>query len=117
MIKRNDLDPMFSFKTVSEIPPFVLQKGQEKDPYISPLYGSYKDLPPLMMFVGGQEILYDDTLRVAKKAKKEGVKVTLEINEAMLHVYPVFAGVFPEGKKAIEQISLFIKKMQALPNP
>ncbi|MBA3813881.1 MAG: alpha/beta hydrolase [Alphaproteobacteria bacterium] len=110
MIKRDDLDPMLSYKPVSDVPPLIIQKGQEKDPYISPLYGNYKNFPPLMMLVGGQEILYDDTLRVVEKAKKAGVNVTLEIEEEMPHVYPVFAGILPEGKKAIEHISLFVKK-------
>jgi acetyl esterase/lipase len=77
------------------------------------LYGTYEELPPLMMFIGGHEILYDDTLRVADKAKKAGVNVTLEIDEAMPHVYPVFAGILPEGKRALDQIALFVKTNEA----
>jgi acetyl esterase/lipase len=113
MIKRDDLDPMFSFKPLADVPPLIIEKGQEKDPYISPLYGTYEELPPLMMFIGGHEILYDDTLRVADKAKKAGVNVTLEIDEAMPHVYPVFAGILPEGKRALDQIALFVKTNEA----
>jgi acetyl esterase/lipase len=110
MISRDDLDPMFSCKPLADIPPLIVEKEHEKDPYISPLYGTYEGLPPLMMFVGGHEILYDDTLRVAAKAKKAGVEVTLEMSENMPHVYPVFAGVFQEGKRALDQIAQFVKK-------
>lgn len=110
MTSRDDLDPMFSFKPMADIPPLIVEKDHEKDPYISPLYGTYEGLPPLMMFVGGHEILYDDTLRVAEKAKKAGVKVTLEISKNMPHVYPVFAGILYEGKRAIDQIAQFVRK-------
>lgn len=110
MKTRDDLDPMFSFKPLKDIPPLIVDKKHVKDPYISPLYGTYQGLPPLLMCVGGHEILYDDTIRVAKKAKQAGVNVTLVTHKEMSHVYPVFAGIFPEGRKALDQIASFVKK-------
>jgi len=36
--------------------------------------------------------------------------VTLDIEENMIHVYPIFGGVFKEGRNAIDRIAAFIRK-------
>ena len=79
-------------------------------PYISPLYGDLHGLPPLLIHVGGDEILLDDSIRFAEKAKKAGVDVTLKVGEGMFHCFPVCAPLFPEATQAMEEICDFIKK-------
>ena len=44
-------------------------------PWISPLYGDLHGLPPMLIYVGGDEILRDDSVRFAEKAKDAGVNV------------------------------------------
>ncbi len=50
-------------------------------PWISPLCGDLRGLPPLLIYVGGDEILRDDSVRFAAKAKDSGVDVVLEGGE------------------------------------
>jgi len=78
-------------------------------PLISPLYGDLKGLPPLLIYAGSDELLRDDSTRFAKKAKDAGVDVTLRIGEGLFHCYPACSPLFPEAKKAMEEICLFIK--------
>jgi len=78
-------------------------------PWISPLYGDLHNLPPLLIFVGGDEILYDDSVRFAEKAKAAGVEVTLRIGEGLFHCYPVCAPLFPEATQAMNEIYSFIR--------
>lgn len=80
-----------------------------EDPLVSPLYGDLKGLPPLLIIVGGDEILLDDSREFAKKAEVAGVDVTLIIGEGMCHCYPAFANILPEAKQALASISTFVK--------
>ena len=47
-------------------------------PLAAPIYADLKGLPPLLIQVGEAETLYDDSTRLAARAKAAGVKVTLE---------------------------------------
>jgi acetyl esterase/lipase len=78
-------------------------------PWISPLYGDLQGLPPLLIYVGGDELLLDDSTRFAEKAERAGVEVTLRVGEGLFHCYPVCAPLFPEAKQAMVEICTFIK--------
>jgi len=78
-----------------------------KHPFVSPLYGSFKNLPPLLLMVAVNEILYDDAMRVASAARQAGVRV--EVDEVWaFHAYPLFWQFFPEGRSALQRIRRFI---------
>jgi len=81
-----------------------------RHPLISPLYADMHGLPPLLIHVGSDEIMLDDSRRVAERAKAAGVEVTLEIWEGLWHVFHAFAYRLAEGKEAIEKIGQFIRK-------
>ena len=78
-------------------------------PWISPLYGDLHALPPILIYVGGDEILRDDSVRFAEKAKDAGVDVTLKVGEGLFHCFPVCAPLFPEATQAMDEICAFIK--------
>ena len=42
------------------------QSVDAADPYISPVFGKFEDLPPMMIQVGTEEVLYDDSTRVVE---------------------------------------------------
>lgn len=78
-------------------------------PLISPLYGDLRGLPPLLLYVGGDELLRDDSTRFAEKAEAAGVDVTLRVGEKMFHCYPACAPLFPEARQAMDEICAFIR--------
>jgi monoterpene epsilon-lactone hydrolase len=78
-------------------------------PWISPLYGDLRGLPPLLIYVGSDETLLSDSTRFADRAKNSGVDVRLNIGEGLFHCYPVCAPLFPEATRAMEDICGFIK--------
>lgn len=80
-----------------------------KLPYISPLYGDLHGLPPLLIYVGEDETLRDDSIRFAKKAQAAGVNVKLHVGEGLFHCYPAMAPLFPEAQQAMDDICRFIK--------
>jgi epsilon-lactone hydrolase len=80
-----------------------------QNPYISPLYGNLEGLPPMHISAGGNEILLDDSVHFAEKAKAAGVDVTLRIDKGMCHCYPVFGDMFRESKVALAEICQFLR--------
>lgn len=79
-------------------------------PYISPLYGDLRGLPPILIYAGGHETLLSDSTRFAEKAKNAGVEVTLKVGEGMFHCYPACSPLFPEAKQAMNEICAFIQR-------
>ena len=88
-----------------------LGKTDPKNPFASPLYANLKGLPPLCIQVGSAEILLDDATRLAKRAKKAGVEVQLDIWQEMIHVFQAFAVMAPESIEGINKIGDFIQKI------
>jgi len=74
------------------------------------LYADYTKFPPLLIFVGGDEIMLSDSTRLAEKARSAGVDVQIKIWEGMWHVFPFFAPFVPESLQAITEIGDFIKR-------
>ncbi|HEY9124879.1 MAG TPA: alpha/beta hydrolase [Bacteroidales bacterium] len=86
-------------------------KGHDRsNPYISPLYGDLKGLPPLHISAGGNEILLDDAIRFAYKAKDAGVPLTLRVDKGMCHCYPAFGNLFRESKLALAEICEHLRR-------
>jgi len=79
------------------------------NPLISPIFADLHDLPPMLIQVGDQEMLLDDSITFTEKAKAAGVDVTLDIWEDMFHVWHALAAIIPEAQEAVEQAGVFIQ--------
>ncbi len=84
--------------------------GDPRAPLAAPLYADLHGLPPLYILVGSIETLLDDSTRLAECARGAGVEVEMEVWDDMLHIWPIFAPILPEGQRAIERIGEFIRK-------
>lgn len=67
-------------------------------PYVSPLKGDFQGLPPMMIFSGTLDLLYPDSIEMAKKARAAGVAVELHLRKDQPHNYPVMRT--PEAREA-----------------
>ncbi len=83
-------------------------RDEHRNPLVSPVHAELAGLPPLLVQVGAAESLLDDSLRVAERARSEGVDVTLEVWPDMIHAWHVFAPMLEEGRKAIDRIGVFV---------
>lgn len=81
-----------------------------KNPLISPLFGDFNFFPPTLIQVGTEEVLLDDSTRLAQKMKKAGVLVEMEIWDGMMHVFQWFAGLIPEANDAVNKIASFVHR-------
>ncbi len=79
------------------------------DPLANPLHANLSGLPPMLIQVGGDEALLDDSLRFAEQAKTAGVDVTVEVYPEMQHVFHFLAGRAPEADEAVAKLGAFVK--------
>jgi len=87
-----------------------LQGQDPTTPLASPLHGDLGGLPPLLIQVGSEEVLLDDSTRLAEQARAAGVDVTLEVGQDLPHVYQYFASFLPQAQAAIDRAGEFITK-------
>lgn len=78
-----------------------------KDPLVSPLYGDLKGLPPTLIFVGTDEIMYPDDTILYNKMKALGQEVSIVYGEGLWHVF--VASKIPEAETSIKLIKNFVK--------
>ena len=89
-----------------------LGETDPRTPLASPVFGDYTGIPPLLIQVGEHEIIRDDSIQVAAKARSDGVHVTLEVWQGMFHVFQSHEPLLPEGREAIEHIAGFMRACQ-----
>lgn len=100
-------DPIISSRTMPEFRSRYLNGTDPRNPLASPAFGDFRGLPPILIQTGEHEMLRDDSIRVAKKARADGVPVALEIWPGMVHVFQIRA--LPESKEAVSRIAKFVK--------
>ncbi|NVM00876.1 MAG: alpha/beta hydrolase [Candidatus Helarchaeota archaeon] len=103
-----DIDPLFDMDGIIQNAKLYLGDEDPHNPLAAPLYADLKGLPPMLIQVGTWEILLDDSVRLAERAKKAGVEVILEKWEDMVHVFQSFGYYLPEAQEAVEHIGDFV---------
>ena len=85
-------------------------KADPKDPLVSPVFGDYTGMTPLFLLCGTSEIVGSDAIRVAARARKKGVDVTLLVSDGMWHV-PIGNGTgVPELQLAYDEMIKFFRR-------
>jgi epsilon-lactone hydrolase len=103
-------DPFLRLTDISNMAKHYYGIHNPHNPLISPIFDDLHGLPPLLVYAGEHEILNPESIRFAEKAHDVGVDVTYKIWAGMIHAFPLFAGFIPEGKIAIEEISIFFRR-------
>lgn len=83
-------------------------------PEISPLFGDFHDLPPVLVQVGGDEILLNESKELRRRARGR-MRLDLQVWPHMFHVWHFAARFLPQGQQAIEEIGRFVRECVPLP--
>jgi monoterpene epsilon-lactone hydrolase len=110
---RAAVDPMVTPDGISDMAGLYLQGKDPKHPYASPNLANLRGLPPLLIHVGRDEVLLDDSIKLNAQAKADGVESTLEIWDDMVHVWHAFHPMLPEAKQAIARVGNFLREKWA----
>jgi acetyl esterase/lipase len=84
-------------------------KDRLQNPLVSPVYGDFTGLPPLLLQAGEIDPTSVHAKVIASKALKQGVHVELDIVSAMIHGFHGFANLgVPESVDALRRVRLFL---------
>lgn len=84
--------------------------GDPLDPLTSPIEGDLSGLPPLLIQVGGDEVMLDDSTVFAERARAAGVAVECEVWAGFWHVFQNHAPRVPEAVEAVARSAAFIQR-------
>jgi len=109
-VKNSKTDSALPHPARRAVNPRTLYAGEHdyKDPYISPIYGTFEELPPIYVLVSDSEMLLDDSLRLARKAHMYQTDVRVDVWQKVPHVW-VSMPFLPESVDGIQRIGQFIK--------
>ena len=108
-----ELDPLFGNTRESMIYNGEYIGSNEPDnPYISPLFGDFNGLMPMLFQAGSVEMLLSDSVDAAKKAEEAGCSVKLNVYEGMFHVFQMALDLLPESKQAWQEVKEFIEGIE-----
>jgi len=102
-------DPMVGKEALDSMAAAYLAGRDAKTPLASPLFAELKGLPPLLIQVGSEEALHDDSMQLKARAEGAGVDVSLESWGGMVHVWHIFHPLLSEGRDAVARIGSFVK--------
>jgi len=108
LLSRERSDPMFTLGGLMAMRSFYTTPERFLDPGVSPLFGAFGGLPPLLFQAGACEMLLDESLRAAARAADAGVAVELEIWERMAHVFQALP--VPQARAALDRIAAFVAR-------
>ncbi len=79
-------------------------------PALSPIYGSLKSLPPVLVHAAQFDAFLSDAVRFKERAEEAGANVTLKIWPKMWHIFHMQSPFVPEATSALNEIKAFIRK-------
>jgi acetyl esterase/lipase len=104
---RAGADPLLWRETLDHAAELYLGGRNRRDPLASPLYGDLDDLPPILVHVGEDEVLLDDSIRLAERCPS----VELHVWQGMVHVFPSNPAVLDAAREADDQVGEFLRRL------
>ncbi|MFE4260686.1 alpha/beta hydrolase [Streptomyces sp. NPDC056883] len=109
MTTKHDADPFFTRAGLAAVFTHHLAGQDPAQPLLSPaLHADPAGLPPLLLQVGSNEVLLDDSTRFAARAAEAGVDVRLDVTEDVPHVFQAFEGLLDEADAALDRAGRFL---------
>ena len=100
---------MFSGADIAPSARYYLGDTDPRNPLASPLYADLSGLPPLLIHVGADEVLLDDSTRLAESARASGVPVELKIWPVVPHAWQLAPHLIPEARQSLRESGEFLR--------
>ncbi len=105
---RAEIDPVLTEEYIDQAINYYVGDNMDQltHPYVSPLFGDFKDFPPTLIQVGTNEILYSDSEMLKDVMERFNVNVKFEVYDGMWHVFQMTP--FETAYEAMDNIAQFI---------
>ncbi|MFC6260135.1 alpha/beta hydrolase [Levilactobacillus fujinensis] len=101
-------DPYLTLATLKKIGFEYAGEHPVTDPVVSPIYGTFDDLGPVLLYYGTNELLVADDERLLQKFQMaNGTPFRTHRMKSMLHDYILWSKL-PESKRTLKEIKQFI---------
>jgi epsilon-lactone hydrolase len=104
---------MFNGPDIGPSARYYLGATDPRNPLASPLYADLKGLPPLLIHVGKDEVLRDDSTRLAERAREAGVRVELKVWPVVPHAWQLAPHMIPEARQSLRESAAFLHSLAA----
>jgi len=106
------IDPILTREGLERTGTMYLAGQDPRQPMLSPaVEADLTGFPPMLLQVGTNELLLDDSTRLAAHATAAGVDVILDITADVPHVFQTYAGgPLDEADQALDRAALFISQ-------
>lgn len=103
-------DPLLTSEALSWGADVYADPKDQKNPYVSPVYGDYsKPFPPTLIQVGTREMFLSHAVREYQAIRKGGHEAVLDVYEGMPHGFPALFSGTPEGDTALSRAAEFFR--------
>jgi monoterpene epsilon-lactone hydrolase len=103
------IDPLFTRESLLHTGAMYLAGQDPHQPMLAPaVHADLTGFPPILLQVGTNELLLDDSVRLAQRAREADVDVILDITAGAPHVFQTFAGTLDEADQALDRAALFL---------
>jgi acetyl esterase/lipase len=106
MQEKAALDPILDPAGLARFAALYAGSHPLDDPLISPHFADLRGLPPLLIQVGTDEVLFDDARRLAEHGRAAGLDTTLQVWDDLFHVFQAVP-FLPETREALGHIDRF----------
>lgn len=103
-------DPILPIASLQRVDDLYAGDWDASDPELSPLYADCTGFPPMYLLASDNEVLLDDTVLFARRAREAGVAVRFEVWPLLPHAFPLFEPMFPECAQARLDIVAFMRE-------
>jgi acetyl esterase/lipase len=109
MSTKEGIDPFFTRDDMIRAGAMYLGGQDPNQPLLAPaLLADLAGFPPILLQVGTNELLLDDSVRLAARAREADVDVILDFTVGVPHAFQAFVGTLDEADQALDRAALFL---------
>ena len=109
MRAKEGVDPFFTFDGLTRSGQLDLAGQDPHQVLAAPaVLADLAGFPPILLQVGTNELLLDDAVRLARRARDAEVEVILDITAGVPHVFQAFTHDLDEAGQALDRAALFL---------
>jgi acetyl esterase/lipase len=82
--------------------------GDLRSSLVTPFYSNMSGLPPVLIHVGSNELLVDDSIAIAERLKQAGSPVELKVWQDMVHCWQLYGPMLDESMQSMQEIARFV---------
>ncbi len=108
---QRDTDPMLTGPWLRRMREYYRNGEDVHRPELSPLFADLRGLPPLLLHVGSNEILLNDSLSLEAHVREQGGQIHLKVWESLWHVFHAHVQYLEVARQAVKETRSFLNQV------